>query len=147
MATKEPKPDIAWIKLQAGTLRVCIETASVEVWHPTWRRWVVKQIFETNQTAVGSHGYLYVKLQMRLGGRRFDQSAFLHRLVKMAFCGERLTPDEQVDHIDGDKSNCHWSNLKVVTGEENLRRRDQREAAELADPNFDPWAYPADAVA
>lgn len=144
---KDPKPDIAWIKLQAGLLRVDVETAAVEAFHASYRRWVRLRVYETNSSALGSYGYQYIKLQMTLGGRRYDQSVLLHRLVKMAACGERLTPDQQVDHLDGDKANNAWHNLEIVDGAENLRRRDEREAALMARPDYDPWADPEEYAA
>lgn len=144
MPRKKPKLDVAWIKLQAGLLRVDIEAATVEAFHPRRRRWTRLVIHTTNESARGDCGYLYVTLSLNIGGRRVYQSAFLHRLVKMAACGERLTPDEEVDHIDANKENNAWWNLEVVTGGENIRRRDERRSAASVpcadDQPYGPWS-------
>lgn len=43
-----------------------------------------------------------------------------HVLVAYAFLGERPQGYE-INHIDGDKSNCHYSNLEYVTPSENAK--------------------------
>ena len=43
---------------------------------------------------------------------------FIHRLVALAFIGEREYK-QQVNHIDGDKLNNHYANLEYVTQSEN----------------------------
>jgi hypothetical protein len=50
-----------------------------------------------------------------------SQAAFArmsHRLVADAFLGP-IPEGMQVNHIDGDKMNCHVSNLEIVTNSEN----------------------------
>lgn len=58
-------------------------------------------------------GYLCVQL----AGREL----FIHRLVLLAFVGAPPTPTSQANHIDGDKTNNHLSNLEWVTPAENAR--------------------------
>lgn len=41
-----------------------------------------------------------------------------HQLILEKKMGRRLKPHERVHHIDGNKSNCKMSNLKVVTQSE-----------------------------
>jgi hypothetical protein len=41
----------------------------------------------------------------------------VHRLVAFAFCG--LNKNQQVDHIDGDKSNNNYHNLRPCTSRQN----------------------------
>jgi len=58
---------------------------------------------------------------------------YVHELVAMAKIGRPLTPEETVEHTDGDGLNCHPSNLEVVTRSENarlmhLRRNRSRES-------------------
>ena len=45
----------------------------------------------------------------------------VHRLVYEAFVGE-IPKGYEVDHIDGDKNNNHYSNLEAVTPSENVKR-------------------------
>ena len=66
----------------------------------------------------GRRGYKQVTL-CRPG---FKKNIKLHRLVVEAFVG-RLEPREQVDHINGNPSDCRVSNLRVVTGAQNAKNR------------------------
>ena len=45
----------------------------------------------------------------------------VHRLVYEAFVGE-IPKGYEVDHVDGDKNNNHYSNLEAVTASENVKR-------------------------
>lgn len=60
------------------------------------------------------HGYMGVKI-----GRK---CFLVHRLVAIAFCEGRNEEKKWVDHIDGNKSNNHFSNLDWVTPSENSQR-------------------------
>lgn len=56
-------------------------------------------------------GYLYT--QLVVNGK---QKAFrIHRLVAHLWLGLDLASTDQVDHIDNDPSNNHWSNLQIVS--------------------------------
>ena len=59
---------------------------------------------------VGMHGYYNVSIK----GRRYK----LHRIVYYFHHG--VMPDEEIDHIDRDKSNNRIENLRVVTRSENI---------------------------
>ena len=61
----------------------------------------------------------YVEVRLRDGSpRNVRCRAFLvHRLVAQAFVGE-LYEGAQVDHIDGDHSNNHWTNLRILSAKE-----------------------------
>ena len=58
----------------------------------------------------------YAEVRLRDGSpREVPCRAFLvHRLVAQAFVGE-LFEGAQVDHIDGNHSNNHWENLRVLS--------------------------------
>lgn len=64
------------------------------------------------------HGYRYVSF----GGSGSSKNYHVHRLVAEAFCPE-WSNGLNVDHIDGDKSNNSVSNLRMVTGAQNLRSK------------------------
>ena len=50
-----------------------------------------------------------------------------HRLVAFKYLGLPPTPQHEVDHLDNDKTNNHWSNLEWVTHAENQRRAFRRD--------------------
>lgn len=60
------------------------------------------------------NGYMGVKIRRKC--------FLVHRLVAMAFCGGRTEEKKWVDHVDGNKSNNHFSNLDWVTPSENSQR-------------------------
>lgn len=62
-------------------------------------------------------GYFQVRLYDE-GDSKFH---YVHRLVWETFVGE-IPSDKQIDHIDGDTSNNHISNLELVTGRENIKK-------------------------
>jgi len=58
----------------------------------------------------------YLGIQCKLAGQRLD--LYVHRLVAEAFHG--IDPDHrEVNHIDGNKTNNHASNLEWVTHSQN----------------------------
>lgn len=61
----------------------------------------------------------YMEIRLRDGSpRTFRCKAFLvHRLVAQAFVGE-LFEGAQVDHIDGDHENNHYTNLRILTSQQ-----------------------------
>lgn len=61
-----------------------------------------------------SNDYQYINLQ----NNNLRKCPKKHRIVAMAFL-ENKDNKEQVNHIDGDKSNNHVSNLEWVTNKEN----------------------------
>ena len=72
-------------------------------------------IRKDTMVSIGKSGRYY-----RVGLRNGDKKFFsIHRLVAMAFVPN---PDNlpQVDHIDGDRTNNHVSNLRWVTAKENI---------------------------
>ena len=78
-------------------------------------------VFDVNrnrQVAVDTsnpHGYHRVNLFGPEGRKRI----FVHRLVNKAFSGEQWDPTNVVDHIDGNKTNNHHTNLRNITQSEN----------------------------
>ncbi len=125
--------NVAWLRLQNGTLRVDLDTSEVfSLIKGQWKKvsfWRTKDRTQAGDTHSG--GYLCAKLRITIAGVRYRQNTFLHRLVWMAKHGEELLPSEQIDHGAAGKACNHWSNLEKVTPQENCRRRN-RVSAELA---------------
>lgn len=73
----------------------------------------VKKRSETGRTLP------YVEVKVRDGSPRkvCCKSFLVHRLVAQAFVGE-LFEGAQVDHIDGNHSNNHWNNLRVLNAKD-----------------------------
>lgn len=123
--------NVAWLRLQNGTLRVDLETSEVfSLIHGRWVKVVffqtVKQMWQGRQC---SGGYWYTKLRIVIDGVRYRQNVFLHRIVWMAKNNEELLPGDQVDHGPAGKECNHWSNLEKVSAKENSRRRDLASAS------------------
>lgn len=57
--------------------------------------------------------YTHVKGYPRMSAGPL-RDCLIHRLVAAALIGRELTKDESVHHADGNKLNCHWSNLVVM---------------------------------
>lgn len=66
---------------------------------------------------VGNHGYLIVKLFD--GERKSTQT--VHKLVALAYYGERPPGDIHVNHKDGNKLNNRPENLEYVTRSKNCK--------------------------
>jgi len=66
--------------------------------------------------AKNSDGYL--RVSMTKDGRR--RKWFVHRIVALAFIGP-LPVGMEVNHIDGVKTNNHYSNLEYVTHRRNMK--------------------------
>jgi hypothetical protein len=62
-------------------------------------------------TAKSTHGYFQYTIK--------DKTYDVHRLIFLFVTGE--FPDQDVDHINGDRTDNRWSNLRAVTRSENLR--------------------------
>ncbi|MDX1371594.1 MAG: NUMOD4 motif-containing HNH endonuclease [Nitrososphaeraceae archaeon] len=71
---------------------------------------------ELKPTNNNSKGYYRVELRLKPKER---SNYSIHRLVALLFV-DNPKNKEQVNHIDGDKSNNHYSNLEWVTNKENL---------------------------
>lgn len=60
--------------------------------------------------------------RMRIGQKHY----FAHRLIMEAFCGES---EQQVDHIDRNKTNNNFENLRYCSSSENSLNRDYSDKA------------------
>lgn len=68
-----------------------------------------------------NHGYLTADLFTRRKGIIRKKKIYVHRLVAQLFV-PNLKHKEYVDHIDGDKTNCTFTNLQWVTNSENVKK-------------------------
>lgn len=74
--------------------------------------------------AIGPRGWLLVPSRTWAGYGQYcigkKGTIFAHRLVMAAFVGPPPSPDHDVAHWDGDKTNNHVSNLRYATRKENI---------------------------
>lgn len=90
--------------------RYCPETGEVY-----WKKSPATSIPE-GSLAGGKDSRGYMKVQLK--GRQL----YLHRIV-FILMGEHLPKGSQVDHINGDKSDNRWSNLRIATARQNCANR------------------------
>jgi len=94
---------------------------------------MAKQLQKIDQDSIvksGEQGYLYCTTEPphphgEKRGDRDKRYVYLHRAVMENTLGRYLKPEEEVDHIDGNKTNNDPSNLKL-----RMRGEHQREHAE-----------------
>lgn len=70
---------------------------------------------------IGDNGAGYKLVKASKLGQRADKKFYVHRLVAQKFLGSPEQHQTQVNHIDGDKSNNHHSNLEWVSAKENIK--------------------------
>jgi hypothetical protein len=70
-----------------------------------------------------SAGYLYVSLPVpgynEENMYEFARQYAVHRLVATKYIGQ-CPEDKETSHKDGNKMNCHWSNLEYITHAQNI---------------------------
>lgn len=84
--------------------------------HSGWRGQTYKEIKQTPD----EYGYPCVRLM--IGGKR--KRLRVHYLVASAFHGPKPSPMHQVRHLDGNKENNHYANLKWGSALENAEDRE-----------------------
>ena len=77
--------------------------------------------FDFKDKKISDNGAGYKLVKVAKLGLRADKKFYVHRLVAEKFIGVPACKTMQVNHIDGDKSNNHVSNLEWVTPKENIR--------------------------
>lgn len=126
--------NVAWLRLQAGTLRVELEDCRVfSLTRSGWQPLVFTETKDRQWNGVAcSGGYFATKLRMTIDGVRYRQRAYLHRVIWMAKHWQELLPTDHVDHGREGRPCNHWTNLEKVTPSENMQRRS--DAARMARP-------------
>jgi len=51
-----------------------------------------------------------------------QRGRYVHTMIAEAMLGRPLAADEEVDHVDGNTLNNHYSNLRVVTASEHAKK-------------------------
>ena len=64
----------------------------------------------------------YLTVHLRNGRLKINKVVAIHRMVAIAFLGDKTNYGLQVDHIDNDKNNNSVSNLQWITGSENVSK-------------------------
>ena len=75
---------------------------------------------ETGRILKSASRACYPAICLWLNGNQYFK--YVHRLVAQTFC-ENENNNNQVDHIDGNKCNNHYLNLRWVNNSQNLRNR------------------------
>lgn len=68
--------------------------------------------------SIDNNGYLMVVLQPIKGDKKSRILCRVHKLVVQTFIREPL-PDEEINHIDGNKKNNQLSNLEIISRKQN----------------------------
>lgn len=100
---------------------------------PGWQNYEINEFGDVRSKVTGrpiapwksarKGGDLVLRVSLYNRGRKLNPR--VHRLVAMTFLPNPENLPE-VDHLDGNTFNNHVTNLEWVTGQENIRRRDQR---------------------
>lgn len=83
-------------------------TEDGRVWTKVKNRWL--------KPALNMYGYISYSISK--GVPEF-KTVFAHTLVALKFIGQPPTPKHEIDHIDNDKANNHYTNLQWVTHSQN----------------------------
>jgi len=111
---KQSRDNLEWRKCvslkgyevsEYGHLRRLVETTHHNLRYPKGHEY---------KYGLAGKGYAYYNIGVGSGRKNF----YAHRLVAEAFLGEQPSGTE-VAHNDGDKLNCHYSNLRYATPREN----------------------------
>lgn len=62
----------------------------------------------------------YVQVSLKVKNKRRWKKCFIHRLVGLAFVCGRTEQKNEIDHIDTNKDNNVWTNLRWVNRKENM---------------------------
>jgi len=66
------------------------------------------------------YGYIFYSISRGTGMNK-PLGAFAHTLVALKYIGRPPSPGHEIDHIDGNKANNHYTNLRWLSHGENIR--------------------------
>lgn len=123
------KDKVKLSKIQLEKVRDELVICSGYEWevYPKDDRYIVSEHGEVF-TTVGK-GRILKPNVMKSGYIRYRLSSghvYIHRMVAFTFWGDKTEYGLEVDHIDRDKSNNHYTNLRWVTRKENCNNRGKR---------------------
>jgi hypothetical protein len=88
-------------------------TEDGRVWTKIKGRWLKPRL--------NMYGYVFYSIAKGTGMIN-TLGAFAHTLVALKYIGKPPTEKHEIDHIDGNKANNHYTNLRWVTHSENILR-------------------------
>ena len=71
--------------------------------------------------AISDNGFGYKNVSVHILNAKKAKKLYIHRLVATLFLDKPSDDKTQVNHIDGDKSNNHVSNLEWVNPKDNIK--------------------------
>jgi len=99
--------------------RVYRDAYTVEFYSETWGRHITKR-YDAGLCSLNDNGKGYYQVGLRNPDTGDQDRPLVHRLVMQCFGGEPPTERHtDINHIDGDRTNNHISNLQWVTPAEN----------------------------
>ena len=83
-----------------------------------------KRLLKQYESSIDNPRYSYLYVTLRPCHNHHNRIS-VHRLVAIHFIGPIPGPEYEVDHIDGDKRNNHYTNLQYVTHQQNILKARQ----------------------
>lgn len=87
------------------------------------------RVFKVQELAYSDNGNGYITFKHMVNGKQYTR--YVHREVAKLFC-ENRDDSKTVDHIDGNKSNNHYKNLRWFTLAQNVRAYFKKDYAILS---------------
>jgi len=87
------------------------------VWSKIKGRWM--------KPRMNIYGYVFYSIAKGIGDGGI-LGAFAHTLVALKYIGSPPTAKHEIDHVDENKQNNHWTNLRWVTHSENILKSYER---------------------
>ena len=75
--------------------------------------------------AISDNGFGYKNVSVHILNAKKAKKLYIHRLVATLFLDKPSDDKTQVNHIDGDKSNNHVSNLEWVSPKDNIKHMNE----------------------
>lgn len=96
-----------------------IKRLTRKVWNPNNNSWNTIKEHEIQPNTNNSKGYERVQIYYKNNNKKVTE--FVHRLVALLFVvNPNIDKFNQVNHLDGNKTNNHWKNLQWCTNQMNM---------------------------